>query len=100
MQVDIKDFLNKKINYHCGKLFENEHYTECVHTAMKQVEISINRKLCVDKFSPISKTIWEKFSSGKGVRLKVPFGEEQQDNAKILFQGAFKYYSPVGWVEE
>jgi len=36
--------------------------------------------------------VGDKFSKGKGIRLKVPFGEEQQENAKLLFQGAFKYY--------
>jgi len=59
---------------------------------MNQVEMSLNKKLGIVKYVPTTKTIQEKFSGGKGLRLKVPFGEEQQENAKLLFQGAFKYY--------
>lgn len=92
MNINIKEHLNQKIIHQCLKLYENEHYVECVHSAMKQVEISLNKKLGIDSYMPISKTIREKFSKGKGVRLKVPFGDEQQESAKLLFQGAFKYY--------
>jgi hypothetical protein len=84
--------LNPKIEHHCLPLFKGKHYPECAHTAMKQVELNLNKKLGIVRYVPTTKTIWEKFSDGKGLRLKVPFGEEQQDNAKLLFQGAFKYY--------
>lgn len=92
MDIDISEHLNPKIAHHCLPLFQNKHYPECAHTAMKQVELNLNKKLGIVKFTPATKTIMDKFSKGKGVRLKVPFGEEQQENAKILFQGAFKYY--------
>lgn len=92
MDIDIVEYLNPKIEHHCLPLFKNEHYPECAHTAMKQVELNLNKKLGVVKFTPATKTIWDKFSNEKGVKLRVPFGEEQQENAKLLFQGAFKYY--------
>ena len=92
MDIDISEYLNPKIEHHCLPLFKNEHYPECAHTAMKQVELNLNKKLGIVKFTSTAKTIWDKFSDGKGLRLKVPFGEKQQANAKLLFQGAFKYY--------
>jgi len=92
MNLEIKEYLNPKIEHHCLTLFENGHYPECAHTAMKQVELNLNKKLGIIGYQPATKTILDKFSKGKGIRLKVPFGEEQQENAKLLFQGAFKYY--------
>lgn len=92
MQIDINNYLNPKIIHHCLLLFKNRHFTECAHTAMKQVEINLNKKGGVDGFKPAVKTIDKIFSSGKGIRLKVPLGEKQKENAKLLFKGAFKYY--------
>ena len=92
MDVDISEHLNLKIAHHCLPLLKRGHYPECAHTAMKQVELNLNKKLGIVKFTPATKTIRDKFMDGKGVRLKVPFSEEQQDNANLLFQGAFKYY--------
>lgn len=92
MNIEIKEYLNTKIAHHCLKLFENEHYTECAHSAMKQVELYLNEKCGIVNYIPATQTIKKMFSSGKGVRLKVPLGEAQQENAKILFDGAFKYY--------
>ena len=92
MILEIREYLNPKIQHHCLNLFQNGHYPECAHTAMKQVELNLKKKLGIVDYEPTTKTIWDKFSKGKGIRLKVPFGEEQQENAKLLFQGAFKYY--------
>jgi len=92
MNIDIKDYLNPKIVHHCLKLFENKHYPECAHTAMKQVEINFNKKCGVKNFTAISHTIKKMFGPGKGVRLKVPFGEKEQKYAQDLFNGAFTYY--------
>ncbi len=90
MDVDIGESLNPKINHHCLPLFNNEHYPECA--AMKQVELNLNKKLGIVKFTPVTKIIWDKFSDGKGVKLRVPFGEEQEENAKLLFHGVFRHY--------
>jgi len=92
MNINVKDHLNPKILHHCFSLFENEHYTECAHTAMKQVDINLNRKCGVYGFVPSARTIDKVFSSGKGIRLEVPLGEDQAEGAKLLFRGAFKYY--------
>ena len=92
MNIDIKEHLNPKVVHHCLRLFENKHYPECAHTAMKQVEINFNKKCGLKSFTPIVKTIKKIFKLGKGVRLKVPFGEEEQEYAQELFKGAFKYY--------
>ncbi len=92
MQIDISTYLNPKINHHCLLLFENKHFTECAHTAMKQVEINLNKKVGINRFALAATTIKTMFSSGKGVRLRVPLGKNQQKNAKVLFKGAFKYY--------
>lgn len=92
MKIEITEYLNPKIEHHCLKLFENEHYTECASTAMKQVEIVMNEKCGINGFIPAGKTIDKIFSSGRGIRLNVPLGEKQKEDAKILFKGAFKYY--------
>ena len=92
MQIDIRTYLNPKINHHCLLLFENKHFTECAHTAMKQVEINLNKKVGINRFAFAVTTINKMFSSGKGVLLRVPLGKNQQENAKLLFKGAFQYY--------
>lgn len=92
MNMDIRDYLNSKIEHHCLRLFENEHFPECVHAAMKQVELNLKKKLGIVDYIPAGKIIDERFSNSKGVCLKVPFGQDQQDNARLLFRGAFKYY--------
>lgn len=92
MNLDIREYLNSKIEHHCLRLFENGHYPECAHTAMKQVELNLKKKLGIIGYEPTTNIISDKFSKGKGIRLKVPFGEEQQENAKLLLLAAFKYY--------
>ena len=92
MNIDIKEHLNPKVVHHCLRLFENKHYPECAHTAMKQVEINFNKKCGLKSFIPIVKTIEKIFKPGKGVRLKVPFGEKEQKFAQEFFKGAFVYY--------
>jgi hypothetical protein len=92
MNLDIREYLNPKIEHHCIHLFENGHYPECALTAMKQVELNLNKKMAIADYAPATKIVKEKFSAGKGIRMKVPFGEKQQENAKLLFEGTFKYY--------
>jgi hypothetical protein len=92
MNIDINEYLNIKIEHRCLPLFKNEHYAECALSAMKQVELNLNKKLGIAKFTNITQTILDKFSAGKGIKLKVPFGEEQQEPAKLLLKGAFQYY--------
>ena len=80
MNIALKDYLNPKIEHYCLKLFQNEHYPECAHSAMKQVELHLSKKCGINDFTPATATINKMFSTGKGVRLRVPLGEKQQGN--------------------
>ena len=58
---------------------------------MTQVELALKEKSGVENKFGVN-LCTDLFGAGKGVKLRVPFGEESQKAAERLFAGAFAYY--------
>ena len=91
MEIDIKKLLHPRIIKHCEKLFDDGHYKHAAFEAMKQVELAIKEKSGENNKYGVALTK-SLFGQGKGIKLKIPFGDKLQKEADILFHGAFSYY--------
>lgn len=104
MNIDIDEILSPKIKKHCLPLYLEGHYDCASHKAMVLVELALKEKARITgddskKLYGIT-LIKELFSENKGgkqkktipLKLRVPLGDEQQENAKRMFSGVFAYY--------
>lgn len=91
MQLDIKTLLHPRIQKHCEKRFDDGYFKDAAREAMIQVELALKEK-SGEKLKYGVPFIKELFGKGKGIKLHVPFGDELQEKAESLFQGAFSYY--------
>jgi uncharacterized protein (TIGR02391 family) len=91
MNVNFESLLHSRVLKHCKQLYIDGHYKYAALEAMTQVELALKEKSGVkDKFGVYLVT--NLFGDGKGIKLRVPFGEEMQKQAETLFKGAFNYY--------
>ena len=97
MYINIKDFLNPRIEKHCLPLYCDGYYKHAALEAMMQVELALKEKISSEGGSKdkrygvfLVKNIFGK--NHPSIKLKVPLGEDLQSDAEILFTGAFKYY--------
>jgi uncharacterized protein (TIGR02391 family) len=92
MKIDLEDLLSPRIVKHCMPLYSDGHYKHAAFEAMKQVELALKEKGEVkDKKFGVT-LVRSLFGKGQGIKLRVPFGEDMQSKAEILFEGAFSYY--------
>ncbi len=91
MKVNIKTLLHPRIEKHCEKLFDDGHYKQAALEAMIQVELALKEKSGNKKMFGVN-LISSLFGEGRGIKLRVPFGEELQKQAQSLFRGVFSYY--------
>lgn len=90
-------YLSPRIVKHCLPVWNDGHYKHATHEAMIQVEQALKEKGLIQKGSNIfgHTLISNLFGSGdkvKTTRLRVPLGEELQQQAEKYFQGVFSYY--------
>jgi uncharacterized protein (TIGR02391 family) len=92
MNIKLEDLLHPQIEQKCIKLLKDGHFKHAALEAMIQVELSLKDK----GFAPPKKfgedLIKWIFGSGENIKLRIPFGEELQNQANQLFKGAFSYY--------
>ena len=93
IDVDFEELLHKRIITSCRKLFTDREYKHASHEAMTQVEIALKEKSGVkNKFGVnLCRSLFGGPKS-KGIKLRVPFGNEMQEQAARFFEGAFSYY--------
>ena len=91
MNVEFETLLHPRVLKHCKQLVVDGHYKHASLEAMTQVELALKEKSGVkNKFGVnLSSNL---FGESKGIKLRVPFGEEMQKQAERLFSGAFSYY--------
>jgi len=90
MNILIKEILHPRIIEHCEKLFCDGHYKHVAFEAMMQVELALKEKSGInDKYGV--NLISSLFGKQKGLKLRIPFGEDLQKHAHIWFKGAFAY---------
>ncbi|TAD78746.1 MAG: TIGR02391 family protein [Oscillatoriales cyanobacterium] len=91
MNINFESLLHPRILEHCKKLYLDAHYKYAALEAMTQVELALKEKSDTqDKFGV--NLVTNLFGNGKGIKLRVPFGDEMQKQAETLFKGAFVYY--------
>lgn len=91
MSLSFEELLHQRIITHCKKLADDGHYKHAALEAMTQVELALKEKSGVkDKYGV--RLAKELFGQGIGIKLRVPFGDDLQEQAKSLFTGGFSYY--------
>ena len=95
MSEAIEVQLSPRIQKHCLKLWQDEHYKHAAREAVIQVELALKEKGMV-KDGKFGKTLIDSlFTIGgkhKTVKLRVPLGDDLQEQAKSYFASVFAYY--------
>jgi uncharacterized protein (TIGR02391 family) len=97
MELTTEDLLSPRIRKHCLPLWQDGNYKHAAHEAMIQVEQALKEKGLVQqkdkKFGHTLVTSLFKLSSQeKSIKLRVPLGDDLQQQAEALFHGVFSYY--------
>jgi uncharacterized protein (TIGR02391 family) len=95
MKIELEEeLLNPRIVKHCMSLYVDGHYKHAALEAMIQVEKALKEK--AGEGGDIKgygvRLVTNLLGKGKGIKLRVPLGEDLQPQAKTLFEGAFAYY--------
>lgn len=91
MNAEFEALLHPRVLTHCKQLFNDGHYKHASLEAMTQVELALKEKSGVKgKFGVfLCRSL---FGKGTGIKLRVPFGDDMQQEAEQLFSAAFSYY--------
>lgn len=93
--TDLETYLSPRIKKHCFPLFENGHFKHAAHEAMIQVEQALKEKGQVhdNRFGQaLVKSLFDIGGKHQGIKLRVPLGDDLQQQAQELFSGSFSYY--------
>ena len=95
MEPTLQKLLSPRIQKHCLPLFQDGHYKHAAHEAMILVESALKEKGQVHDKRFGKQLVESLFSvGGKGqyVKLRVPLGDDLQQQAQAFFSGVFTYY--------
>jgi uncharacterized protein (TIGR02391 family) len=104
VNIGIDEILSPKIKKHCLPLYLEGHYDCASHKAMVLVELALKEKAGINGVNSkklfgitLIKELFSENKEGKQkkaipVKLRVPLGDEQQENAQQMFAGVFAYY--------
>ena len=94
MKIELEELLNPRIIKHCMSSYRDGHYKHAALEAMTQVEKALKEK--VEEGGDVKgygvRFVTNLLGKGRGIKLRVPLGEDLQQPAKTLFEGAFAYY--------
>jgi uncharacterized protein (TIGR02391 family) len=91
-KIVLDKLLHQRIIDKCKSLYEDSHFPQAAMESMKQVELALKEKAEIREKLFGARLVDQLFGSGKGIKLKIPLGNELQEQAKLLFKGAFSYY--------
>jgi len=91
-KIDLDKLLHQRIIDNCKSLYEDDHFPQAALESMKQVELALKEKAKIEEKLFGARLVDQLFGSGKGIKLKIPLGDELQEQAKLIFKGAFSYY--------
>jgi hypothetical protein len=89
--VRIEELLHPRLLARCAAVYGDGHFREAAQLAMTCVECAL-RETSGIRGPSAARLIDELLGSDEGLKLRVPFGEELQNDAWKLFRGAFAYY--------
>lgn len=92
IKIDLDKLLHQRIIDKCKSLYEDGHFPQAALEAMKQVERALKEKAEVGEKLFGARLVDQLLGAGKGIKLKIPLGEEFQEQVRLLFKGAFSYY--------
>jgi uncharacterized protein (TIGR02391 family) len=94
MKIELEELLNPRVIKHCMPSYRDGHYKHAALEAMIQVEKALKEK--AEEGGDVKgygvRLVTNLLGKGKGIKLRVPLGDDLQPQAKILFEGAFAYY--------
>jgi hypothetical protein len=90
--IKLDELIHERIWANCSDLFSAGHFKEAAREAMIQVEKALKEKCPVPTKLYGVGLVRHLLSTEKGMTLRVPFGDDLQDKARLLFEGAFSYY--------
>jgi uncharacterized protein (TIGR02391 family) len=91
-KIDIDKLLHQRIIDKCKSLYEDGHFPQAAFESMKQVELALKEKAEIGEKLFGARLIDRLLGSGESIKLKIPLGDELQEQAKSLFRGVFSYY--------
>jgi len=91
MSIELRNLLHPRVLRSCEQLYTEGHYKHVALEAMTQVERALKEKSGVKQKFGVN-LVTSLFGEGTGIKLRVAFGEEMQEQAEALFRGAFSYY--------
>jgi hypothetical protein len=94
MKIELDVFLHPRILKKCISLYENGFFPDAAFNAMKQVELAFKEKAGIeDEEKLFGARLYEKIlGSGKSIKLRVPLGDDLQNEAKEVFKSMSSYY--------
>ena len=95
-KIDIDKLLHQRIIDKCKSLYEDGHFPQAAFESMKQVELALKEKAEIGEKLFGTRLVNRLLGSGESIKLKIPLGDELQEQAKSLFKGAFLYYMSFG----
>lgn len=87
--------LSPRIYKHCIKLWQDDHYKHAAREAVIQVEQALKEKGLVKdrKFGrTLINSLFTLGGNHKNVKLRVPLGDDLQEQARKYFESVFSYY--------
>lgn len=95
MNEGIQVQLSPRIQKYCLKLWQDEHYKHAARESVVQVELALKEKGMV-RDSKFGRTLIDSLFTFEGkhktVKLRVPLGDDLQEQAKSYFTSVFAYY--------
>ncbi len=92
MKINLDNLLHQRVIDKCKTLYEDGHFPQAALESMKQVELALKEKAEIKEKLFGRRLVKQLLGSGKGIKLRIPLGEELQEQARLLFEGAFSYY--------
>ena len=90
--MNLDKFLHQRVIDKCKALYEDGHFSQAALESMKQVELALKERTEIGENLFGVRLVDHILGSGEGIKLKIPLGDELQEQAKLLFKGAFSYY--------
>jgi uncharacterized protein (TIGR02391 family) len=93
--MELNELISPRIEKHCISLYNDKYYKHAAREAMTQVELALKEKGMVkdNRYGVnLVRSVLSSDGKQKNIKLRVPLGDDLQEQAKNLFEGAFSYY--------
>lgn len=92
LEADFEKFLHPRITEYCLPIFRGGHFKSAALEAFAQVEEALKEKSGYRPRKTAVQLIDRLLGQGNELRLRLPFAEDRQEEAKELFKSVFVFY--------